>query len=136
MSKIQERLARLAHLSPYKRELVLKQLRQKGMLPPVDNNHQQLPMQPVPRQEDFPLSFAQQRLWFLDQLKPGLITYNIPLAMQINGRLNLKVLKKALSEILRRHEALRTNFPAVLGQPVQVIRPAQPLPLPLIDLQA
>jgi amino acid adenylation domain-containing protein len=81
------------------------------------------------------LSFAQERLWFLDQLEPDSAVYNIPLGLRLGGALNVSVLQRCLSEILRRHEPLRTRFEAVEGQPVQVIQPVAPLEMPLVDLR-
>src|SRR5262249_47972231 len=80
------------------------------------------------------LSYAQQRLWFLDQLEPGSIAYNLPAAVHLGGALKVRALERALSEIVRRHEALRTRFPSVDGEPAQVIREAEPLTWPFIDL--
>jgi len=71
-----------------------------------------------------PLSFAQQRLWFLDQLEPGSPFYNLPDAVRLTGPLNESVLEQSLNEVVRRHEALRTTFQIVDGTPVQVILPA------------
>nr|QEO74680.1 condensation domain-containing protein [uncultured bacterium] len=82
----------------------------------------------------FPLSFAQQRLWFLDQLEPNTSVYNIPDTHYFNGPLNLRALERSLSEIVRRHEILRTTFQTVEGEPVQVIAEAQPQQLEVIDL--
>jgi amino acid adenylation domain-containing protein len=81
-----------------------------------------------------PLSFAQSRLWFLDQLSPGSAVYNIPFPLCLRGRLDPAVLARALSEVVRRHEALRTTFAAPQGEAHQVIHPARPVPLPLVDL--
>ena len=81
-----------------------------------------------------PLSFAQQRLWFIDQLEPGSSLYNIPLALRLSGPLDVAVLQRCLSEVLRRHEVLRTTFRTVAGEPVQEVRPATPFTLPLKDL--
>jgi amino acid adenylation domain-containing protein/FkbM family methyltransferase len=78
-------------------------------------------IQSVPREEHGPLSFSQQRLWFLDQLEPGSPIYNITAAMGLGGELNLDALQAGLAEIIRRHEALRTTFAAVDGRPVQRI---------------
>jgi amino acid adenylation domain-containing protein/non-ribosomal peptide synthase protein (TIGR01720 family) len=94
------------------------------------------PLVPVERDGDLPLSFAQQRLWFVDQLEPGSPLYNMSGALRIAGPLDGAVLARALSEIVRRHEALRTVFPAVEGSPVQVILPAEPFSLPVVDLSA
>ncbi|HEY5006186.1 MAG TPA: amino acid adenylation domain-containing protein, partial [Ktedonobacteraceae bacterium] len=83
------------------------------------------PLVPVARTEKLPLSFAQQRLWFLDQLKPGLSTYNVSQAIQLKGVLNVRALEVALRELVTRHESLRTVFPIVQGQPVQYITPSE-----------
>ncbi|HEX5884419.1 MAG TPA: amino acid adenylation domain-containing protein [Pyrinomonadaceae bacterium] len=91
----------------------------------------------IPQRRDtnkFPLSFAQQRLWFLDQLEPNSPVYNIPDTHFFNGPLNLKALERSLSEIVRRHEVLRTTFHSINGEPVQVIAEAQPQQLEVIDL--
>jgi len=99
----------------------------------------------------FPASFAQQRLWFIDQLVPGNAFYNVPTALRLTGSLNLSALEQTFNEIVRRHEALRTRFGMVEGQLVQAIptescanAPAPPLgneaptltiPLPVVDLR-
>ncbi len=93
------------------------------------------PMQPVPRDGAIPLSLAQERLWFLDQLEPGCAAYNIPAALRLEGPLNVVALEQSLREIVRRHEILRTTFPTEDGRSVQVIAPAQPWTLPVVDLQ-
>jgi len=93
------------------------------------------PILPRTQNENLPLSFAQQRLWFLDQLVPDAPIYNIPLAYRVMGRLNVGALDQSLGEIVRRHEALRTTFTAVDGQPIQVIAPEINLRLPVVDLQ-
>jgi len=80
-------------------------------------------LQPVARTADLPLSYAQQRLWFLDQLEFG-TSYNISAAISLRGELDVGALEQTLSEIIRRHEVLRTSFAEVNGQPVQVIYPA------------
>jgi aspartate racemase len=91
----------------------------------------------IPRRQNqrvVPLSFAQERLWFLDQIQPGQPTYNRPLALRLAGRLDVTALRQAVSEIVRRHDVLRTRFQVVDGQPVQTTMPAGPVNLPLIDL--
>ncbi|MBH8563641.1 amino acid adenylation domain-containing protein [Nostoc sp. CENA67] len=93
------------------------------------------PILPVPRSQNLPLSFAQQRLWFIDQLEPGSYTYNMPSAYRLTGQLNVTALEQSLNEIVRRHEALRTNFPSDNGQPKQVITQDAILTLPVIDLR-
>ena len=92
------------------------------------------PILPVPREAPLPLSFAQQRLWFIDQLEPGTAVYNMPVVLRVEGRLRAAVLARCLGEIVRRHEALRTVFAAREGSPVQVIQPAEPFLLPVVDL--
>ncbi|HEX2268089.1 MAG TPA: amino acid adenylation domain-containing protein, partial [Pyrinomonadaceae bacterium] len=92
----------------------------------------------IPRRTDAgpcPLSFGQQRLWFLDQLEPDNPVYNIPAAIRLNGSLNVDALVHSLNELVRRHEVLRTTFTIVDGHPAQVIHEAKPLPLPIVDLQ-
>ncbi|WP_343996904.1 SDR family NAD(P)-dependent oxidoreductase, partial [Ideonella azotifigens] len=94
-------------------------------------------VKPMPRQAgrtSWPLSFAQQRLWFLDQYEPGLAIYNIPAAVRLTGQLDTDALARTLNEIVRRHEALRTSFAMEAGEPVQVIAPALVLPLQTLDL--
>ncbi|MBE7553881.1 MAG: amino acid adenylation domain-containing protein [Anaerolineales bacterium] len=97
-----------------------------------------LQAQPIPRRTGpgpYPLSFAQQRFWFLEQWTPGNSIYNEALAFRLKGLLNLTALEQSLSEIGRRHEILRTTFLAVDGQPFQIIVPDMPLPLAVLDLQ-
>jgi len=84
-----------------------------------------------------PLALNQEGLWFLEQLEPGKAHYNIPGAVRLKGKLNVAALEQSLSEIVRRHETLRTTFVMQKdGMPCQVIAPPSRLPLPLIDLQA
>ncbi|MFL5385134.1 MAG: amino acid adenylation domain-containing protein, partial [Longimicrobiaceae bacterium] len=93
------------------------------------------PLVPVPRDgSPLPLSFAQQRLWFIDRLEPGSATYNLPVAWRLGGVLDEAVLERALGEIVRRHEALRTTFAEVDGSPVQVIAPFGGFAVPVEDL--
>ena len=84
--------------------------------------------------EEQPASFAQQRLWFLDRLRPDSTAYNMPMAFRIRGPLQPAVLGASLDEIVRRHEVLRTVFTMKDGQPIQVIRPFEPRGLPVVDL--
>ncbi|HYH46354.1 MAG TPA: amino acid adenylation domain-containing protein, partial [Thermoanaerobaculia bacterium] len=91
-------------------------------------------MRPVPRDRPLPLSFAQERLWFLDQFEPGRAAYNIPTALRFGGPLDLPRLAASFTEVVRRHEALRTTFAVAEGRAVQVVAPTLDLPLPLIDL--
>ena len=77
-----------------------------------------------------PLSFAQQRLWFLHELEPTSSFYNVPVAVRLRGRLHINAMQRTLNEIVRRHESLRTSFPTIDAQPVQSIAPALTLDCP------
>jgi amino acid adenylation domain-containing protein len=92
------------------------------------------PLIRVSRGERLPLSFAQQRLWFLDQLSPNNPFYNISGAMKLEGRLNLEILEMAINEIIRRHEPLRTRFEVEDGELAQVIDAWEPQRLQIVDL--
>ncbi|WP_420130689.1 amino acid adenylation domain-containing protein [Longimicrobium sp.] len=92
------------------------------------------PVVPVGRTAPLPLSFAQERLWFIDRLEPGSTVYNIPVARRLAGALDVAAMERALGEIVRRHEALRTVFREVDGAPVQVIAPFGGFTLPVEDL--
>ena len=93
------------------------------------------PLVPVPRdglRGEIPLSFSQESLWLIHQLDPASPAYNVPAAVLVSGLLDSQILERTLTEIVRRHEALRTTFPG--GRPVQAIHPPAPVPLPVIDL--
>ena len=94
------------------------------------------PIVPVPRNQTIPLSFAQQRLWFLGQLQPGSAAYNIPMALRITGAARIDVMERVFAELIRRHEILRTSFSIREGQPVQMIAPAGAVPVLVKDLSA
>ncbi|GAB4192319.1 MAG: hypothetical protein OHK0022_06410 [Roseiflexaceae bacterium] len=106
----------LEHLSPDKRELLDILLQEDSA-------------------DQVPLSFAQQRLWFLQQLEPDSPQYNLPSAVRLRGRLDIGALWRSLNTLVERHEILRTTFPVVNGEPVQLIAPALELDLPLVDLR-
>src|SRR5258708_6987857 len=92
----------------------------------------------IPRRQSrsyAPLSFAQQRLWFLHQLEPNSIAYNMPTALRLTGRLTTDALEWGVNKITRRHESLRTPFSLVDNQPVQVISDQLTLEMPVVDLQ-
>ncbi|HEV2148046.1 MAG TPA: amino acid adenylation domain-containing protein, partial [Longimicrobiaceae bacterium] len=93
------------------------------------------PLRPMRRRGALPLSFAQQRIWFLHQLDPGSPAYNMAFPLRMRGILDVGVLARALAEVVRRHESLRTRFHAVEGEPVQVVDPAEPRVLPVVDLR-
>ncbi|HEV2145827.1 MAG TPA: amino acid adenylation domain-containing protein [Longimicrobiaceae bacterium] len=118
---------RLARLSPERRALLLKLLRESGG-PAV---------QPLRRREGAgpaPLSFAQQRLWFIHQMNPESPVYNMPYRLRLRGAARVGVLRRSIAELVRRHETLRTVFPVRDGDPAQVVLPAAPVLLPVIDL--
>ena len=91
-------------------------------------------LQPVSRDRHLPLSFAQQRLWLLDRLDPGSPLYNVPRALRLAGILNVDALERAFTEIVRRHEALRTTFPIVDEQPVQSVGAPQPIKIRMFEM--
>lgn len=110
--------ASLVELSPTEKRMLLAQrLKAKASAP-----------------KPFPMSFAQQRLWFLDQMQPGSTLYNIPGVVRLRGKLHLAALRKALNEIVRRHEVLRTTFDMLNEQPVQIVAPPVGTELPVVDL--
>src|SRR3569832_1019571 len=98
--------ARIQNLSPAKLELLAQRLKKKEGAVATDRV--------IPRRTDsevaVPLSFAQQRLWFLDGLNPESAFYNVPTAVRLRGALNVTALERSLNELLRRHETLRTSF--------------------------
>jgi amino acid adenylation domain-containing protein len=96
---------------------------------------EEMPIGRVSREGELPLSFAQQRLWFHDQLMPENPAYNISAAVRLKGELSIASVEQTLEEIIRRHESLRTTFNLVGWKAVQVIAPALPLPLTKIDLR-
>lgn len=120
---------RIADLSPEKHKQLLERLKKKS------GNEQSLfiPKQPKDKNR-FPLSFAQERLWYLEQLDPGTAVYNFPFTLVFEGRFNAPALEQALNEVIRRQEALRTSFTTLEGQPVQVIAEHISIKLPVIDL--
>ncbi|MCI0486642.1 MAG: amino acid adenylation domain-containing protein, partial [Blastocatellia bacterium] len=94
------------------------------------------PIEHISRDGGIPLSFAQQRIWMLDQLNPGNPVYNILLAVELTGILKAEALERSINEIIRRHEVLRTRFETVEGHPVQVIMPQLALELVVEELRA
>jgi amino acid adenylation domain-containing protein/non-ribosomal peptide synthase protein (TIGR01720 family) len=128
MSKV---LERLGALTPRQRRLLDLRLKEER----VDLSKIHI----IPRQKDLkslPLSYAQQRLWFIQQLQPDNPYYSISFALRLTGDLNISALERSFKEIVRRHEVLRTYFEAVDGQPRQVIVEALPWKLEVIDLTA
>jgi amino acid adenylation domain-containing protein len=102
----------------------------------IDSVDQSDIITPRAHNEPVPLSFAQQRLWFLEQLEPGTAAYNVAGALRIVGQLDVTALSRSLNEIVRRHESLRTAFIVVDGDPAQVVDTDVHLPLPIEDLSA
>src|SRR5215510_2977060 len=126
MSKISERIAKL----PPNRQALLARLLKQDQ---IDLSREVI-MPRVRNSNHAPLSFAQQRLWLFLQLDPDNISYNVPEAFLLKGSLNVSALSQTFTEIVRRHEILRTTFQVVSGEPRQVIGPAQPITLNGIDL--
>ncbi|WAN69458.1 amino acid adenylation domain-containing protein [Moorena producens JHB] len=99
------------------------------------NNTNYPPIKAIPRDQKFPLSFSQERLWFIDQVEGSKAPYIEHGALEITGNLNVLVLEQALSEIINRHEVLRTSFPTINGKPIQVIHPHSTININVVDLQ-
>jgi len=119
----------LAQLKTYKAEIIV-------FLQQANSQHQtQLPaVVAIDRQHPLPLSFAQQRLWFLQQLAPNSTSNNMPVVVKFEGSLDIEVLEKSLQEVVKRHEVLRTRFPIVNGQPTTIVEQIT-VQLPIIDLR-
>ena len=84
--------------------------------------------------DSFPLSFAQQRLWFLSLLEPESPAYNLPAALHVRGSLDRQALEQSLAAIAQRHETLRTTFDVIAGEPSQIIHAELPVPMDVMDL--
>ena len=106
-----------------------------GQLQQQDLELISLPILPRTRDVELPLSYAQQRLWFLDQFEPNSAFYNIPMALRLVGNLKQAALEQSLREIIHRHEALRTNFITVDGKPSQIIQPETNWTVSVVDLK-
>jgi amino acid adenylation domain-containing protein len=124
-----EVLGRVDKLSPERRALLQKILRKQA-----GPAHEPDAIRPRVGGGPAPLSFAQERLWFIDRLEPGGAVYNIPVAWRLGGALDEAAMERALGEIVRRHESLRTTFAEVDGSPVQTIAPFDGFALPVEDL--
>ncbi|NEP64274.1 MULTISPECIES: amino acid adenylation domain-containing protein, partial [unclassified Moorena] len=99
------------------------------------NNTNYPPIKAIPRDQKLPLSFSQERLWFIDQVEGSKAPYIEHGALEITGNLNVLVLEQALSEIINRHEVLRTSFRTINGKPIQVIHPHSTININVVDLQ-
>ena len=123
--------SRLAELTPEKRAILFQQLQKQRERSPEAPG--------IPRQrrarESFPLSFAQQRLWFLNNFEPESPEYNIPQAFRIEGHLDPEVMQRALREVVRRHETLRTTFREVDGEPQQILAQVIDMEVPYLDVR-
>ena len=137
MSTVKEQLAQL---TPDKRALLLKKVRAQNQADETNgetaNGTQKLPLRPVERTQPLPLSFAQERLWILQELQGPSITYNAPVAWRIVGDLPKNIFEQALHALLQRHESLRTTIGLVDKQPVQIIRAREAVALTYVDLQS
>src|ERR1044071_5418236 len=97
-------------------------------------NLSELPIGRISSEGALPLSFGQQRLWFLHQMEAGSPLYNIPVAVRLRGRLDAAAMEASLAEVVRRHEVLRTTFEAVDGRPVAIVTQQAFGELPVVDL--
>lgn len=122
---------RIANLSPEKRALLEQHLLKKAAAA-----HDQPVLEPRHSAEPPPLSFAQQRLWFLHQLEPDSTQFNTARATTIHGELDIEALRRAINRIIERHEAIRTVFTAVVGEPRQCILPEWSFDIPVVDCSA
>src|SRR5262245_42464520 len=113
-----------------KRELLANILEKEGI-----NLQSSEKIHPRQCRDNVPLSFAQERLWFLNQLEPGNSVYNICRAHRLTGPLDITVLGLSLNEVVRRHEVMRTTFTTVDDQPVQLVTPTLTLTIPVLDLK-
>lgn len=121
---------RLQHLTPAKRALL-----EEAVLVRARREAQQAKIPRRRPDEPLVLSFAEQRLWFLNQLEPGHPFYNLPVAARLTGPLDIAAFRRALEELVRRHEILRTAFPEVDGQPARTIFADMPVPVTQVDLR-
>jgi surfactin family lipopeptide synthetase A len=129
MSNVSERIA---SLSAEKRELLARLMKEKAATA-RNAGGRTIPPRPAPH-EPAPLSFAQERLWFLHRLEPGAAVYNAPAALRLRGALDVVALERALTEVMRRHEALRTTFGEAASGAVQLVGPALPQRIHVTDL--
>ena len=123
---------RLARLSPEKRAILLSKLKQggteAGQAVPAGIQRRKRSDGPIP------VSFGQQRLWFLHQFEPNSAAYNIPMAMRLSGQLNVAALERGLNEIARRHEVLRTVYATVDDRPEPILLPDPRIELPVVEV--
>ena len=129
---------RMAELTPEKRKLIAQKLQKKLLSQQLQKNKEGISQAQILPQERhgnvFPLSFAQRRLWFLQQLEPQSAFYNISAAFRLAGGLRVDVLERCVAVVIQRHEVLRTTFSLQQEQPVQVVAPSLPIQVMVIDL--
>jgi len=126
----------IADFSPEQRALFEKRLKQRGLNSLKTPDKSKIEISKRKDHNELPLSFAQQRLWFFQQLNPDNSAYNVFNALRLEGLLNVALLEKVFTEIVRRHESLRTTFITNSeGQPIQVIARAQSITLSIVDLK-
>ncbi|MDB9369902.1 amino acid adenylation domain-containing protein [Nodularia spumigena CS-586/05] len=119
----------LSNLTPEQKALFERRLKQKGLTLPQSST-----IPPRNQTENIPLSFAQQRLWFIQQLEPDSYVYNVPCVLKMQGNLQISALESAINQLRKRHETLRTYFTTNdENQPIQIIEPWQPISLQIID---
>src|SRR5262245_42177166 len=124
MIESQTAVERRPELTQARRDLIEKRLRHALKSPARTVS--------IPRRTDAesaPLSFAQQRLWFIDQLEPGSPAYHVATSLRLRGSLDAVALEKSIAPIIERHEILRTRFPSIDGTPIQVIDSSKPIAL-------
>lgn len=123
-------LERLRRLSPAKYALLMRTLREREARASVEREADE-----AAGSAGRPLSFGQERLWFLDQLTPGSAAYNMPYAVRLSGTLDPAAVGRAFGAVVQRHETLRSTYPAVDGSPRQVVAEASDVPVPVTDLR-
>lgn len=122
---------RRAKLSSKKRAMLEARLRGRDRSTTAEPDR----IPPRPALERYPLSYAQQRLWFLHQLEPENPYYNEYIAVRLRGKLNIPILERSVSQLVARHESLRTIFPVFDGKPTQVIQAPSDVFIPVVDLE-
>src|SRR6267142_3634736 len=126
---MEEQAQRIADLSPAKRALLELRLKKSGAKASSTES-----IAPRVNRDAAAVSFAQQRLWFLDQLEPNRASYNVPRAILLKGSLDLQALRRSLDELIARHEPFRTSFSSTDGTVRQIISKDTKLLLQMIDL--
>jgi amino acid adenylation domain-containing protein len=127
---------RLSSLTPEQKALFDSRLKKRGLTPPKKQSSRAPTIPRRKRENHCVLSFDQERLWIIDQMEPGNPAYNIYSASRLIGPLNPAVMERAVNELIKRHEILRTTFSLVEGEPVMVIHPACELKLAFLDISS